>query len=269
LEKKQLTKTKRKIVVKDKRHHRRFDQFVIETIQRHYQNDHSMEDIAKVMGMSLASVSKYCRGIERGTPPAGEEDEFESVFKGSKLQAVPVAPISRPNRGELAQQHPVVQERPKEIVKIIEVQPVAGSIGSSSDKPPSVVVRTTRLFSGTLLGSGVNTQLVAFTTPPHKSALVLTASGPIFHAILFTEFQYSQYYKEEMRGDEEDTWRSPKVTAITQELNLPYYGKWFLVFYDDSRSDDRKAINIEVSLETTTSSLTPPAAIPCWVGPLQ
>jgi len=266
----QLTKRKRKIAVEDKRRDRGIDQFLIETIQRHYRNGHSMEDIAKVMARSLATVSKYCWGIERGTPPAGHWDKFDDMLRGLKLpelQAVPVAPNSRPNRGELAQQHPAVQERPKEIVKIIEIQPAASSIRSSPDKPPSEVVRTTRLFSGTLLGPGVDTQLIAFTAPPtNKSVLVLTASGPIFHARLFTEFQYSQYYKEE---DEKDTWISPKVTAITQELTLQYYGKWFLVLYNDSRSDDQKTINVEVSLKTTMSNLTPPAAIPCWVGPLQ
>lgn len=255
---------KRKNVIKDKRGVRKFSPLLIETMQRHYRNGHSMEDIAAVMGRSLASISKYCRGIQRGAGPVVEKDEDKDLFRRHVLSAVLKA---GPSRVEPVQRHyQTTRETPREIV--IKVQPAAGSDGSSSDKPPSEVVRTTRLYSGTLPVSSTDSQLIAFTAPPSntRSVLVLTASGPCFYARLFTESQYSEYFT---RGRETDTWRSPKVTTITQELILPYYGNWRLVFWADYWSDGEKTISVDVSLRTTMSSSTPPAVVPCWVGPPQ
>ena len=268
VKKKELTRRKRKVVVKDKRHDRKFSQLRIETIQRHYRNGHYMEDIAKVMGISLASVSKYCRGIERGTTTAGERDEFRDLFRGSKLQALPAALNARPNRVEDVQrQAQTTRETTKEVVRVVEVQPVASSTGGPQHELPSEVVRTIRLYSGTLLVSQRDNQsVIAFTTPPSstKGVVVLTASGPSFRVRLFTESQYNENYS---RGNNTDTWRSPKVVTMTEEVTLPHNGKWFLLFRADITSEDQKTISVELSLKTTVSSSDPPATVPLWVGP--
>jgi len=168
-----------------------------------------MEDIAKVMGRSLASISKYCRGIERGAARLVENDEVKDLFRRHVLSAVPSA---GPSRVEPVQRHhQTTRETPREIV--IEVQPAAGSDGSSSDKPPSEVVWKTRLHTGALLLTESDPQLIGFTVPPSSTKIVLslTASGPLFHARLFTELQYSHYYS---RRNEPDTEESNQVIIL-------------------------------------------------------